>query len=116
MGATVFFTTAFGKTAEDAFENAVEDAEYHHGKAGYTGTIAEKTSFEVIPAGEHKRQHKRKYARQLIEEDDRRVSSKWGPAGAINIDGTKEGKRVRASADAEGRHGSAWLFFGWAST
>lgn len=45
MGATNFETTATGKTAREAFLNAVNDAHYWHGHGGYTGTIAEKPGF-----------------------------------------------------------------------
>ena len=45
MGATNFETTATGKTAREAFLNAVNDAYYWNGHGGYTGTIAEKPGF-----------------------------------------------------------------------
>lgn len=45
MGATNFETTATGKTAREAFLNAVNEAHYWHGHGGYTGTIAEKPGF-----------------------------------------------------------------------
>ena len=115
MGARPFYTTAFGKTIDEAFEKAVDDAEYHHGKAGYTGTIAEKNNYTKIPDSEHKGRDKRKYARTLVDEDDERISSKRGPAGAISLKGTKEAKRHR-QGDLKGKHGTLWLFFGWAST
>lgn len=115
MGAETFMTTAFGQTVDEAFRSAVEDAEYRHGKAGYTGTIAEKSSFKVIPDSEHKGKQKRKYARQLINDGDKRIQSKIGPAGAINLSGTKAAKRYRKNNDLKGKHGDVWLFFGWAS-
>lgn len=45
MGACDFSTTALGKTAEDAFRKAREEAAWEHGHGGYTGTIAEKGDF-----------------------------------------------------------------------
>ena len=45
MGATNFETIATGKTAREAFLNAVNDAYYWSGHGGYTGTIAEKPGF-----------------------------------------------------------------------
>ena len=48
MGAEAFSTISYGKSADDAFRTAKIDAEYEHGHAGYTGTIAEKDSF-VMP-------------------------------------------------------------------
>lgn len=95
MGATTFFHEAKGKTATEAFNNAREDALYDYGHSGYTGTIAEKHKFTVIPLPEGK--SAAQYANELIDADDKRIEDKWGPAGAIQID--KE----------------SWLFFGWAS-
>lgn len=53
MGASDFEMTVGGKTADEAFENAVKDAVYWHGHAGYSGTIAEKDGYKEfkIPAG-----------------------------------------------------------------
>jgi hypothetical protein len=115
MGATTFCTKAFGKTIGEAFEMAVERAQYHHGKAGYTGTIAEKNGYKKIPDSEHKNKEKREYAFDLIDDQDERIESKWGPAGAIDLSGTQAAKRYRESKGLEGKHGSVWLFFGWAS-
>ena len=115
MGAVTFETLAFGKTAEEAFSKAVEDARHTHGHGGYTGTIAEKDTFEVIPEREHKGRQKRTVARELIEEGDKRIQSKRGPAGAINCSGTTEAKRYRERKGLKGKHGDVWLFFGWAS-
>jgi hypothetical protein len=42
MGANGFDTIALGKTADEAFVNAVKDAQWEFGHGGYTGTIAEK--------------------------------------------------------------------------
>lgn len=115
MGGVVFTTTAYGQTVDEAFESAVEDAEYHNGKDGRTGTIAEKSSHTVIPASEYESEDKREYAHQLINECDRRVDSKMGPAGAISLDGTDEAERYREARDLQGDDGTLWLFFGWAN-
>ena len=42
MGATTFIIESSGKTAREAFNSAVEDAQWESGHGGYTGTIAEK--------------------------------------------------------------------------
>lgn len=96
MGSCDFWTTAKGKTARDAFSNARDQAFYDHGHGGYTGTIAEKSSFDLIPvpAGETPQA----FAERLMNQDDPRISDKWGPAGCV------------ALGDEE------WLFFGYAST
>ncbi|MFQ3293043.1 MAG: hypothetical protein ACI9EZ_001740 [Halobacteriales archaeon] len=97
MGAHTFFTRANGEDAQSAFRTAVEDAKYHHGHGGYTGTIAEKTSFTKIPDDEVGDADPTEYASQLIDEQGTRIDSKWGPAGCIHVED------------------DVYLFFGWAS-
>lgn len=95
MGASTFGVHVNGKTAKEAFRDAVSEAQYEHGHGGYTGTIAEKDSFiEIaVPQGEDPVA----FANRLIEEDDPRVYDKWGPAGCVKlVDGS-------------------YYFFGWAS-
>jgi hypothetical protein len=48
MGAEAFQTGAHGKTMDEAFNTAVNDAAYDYGHAGYTGTIAEKQGYYLI--------------------------------------------------------------------
>lgn len=96
MGAETFIERARGKTAQAAFEAVSEQAAYEHGHGGYTGTIAEKSSFVMIQLPEGK--DAEEYAEELIDDDDERISDKWGPAGCIQI-GPEQ-----------------FLFFGWASS
>jgi hypothetical protein len=98
MGAQTFYTRARGTDAESAFRNAVEEAQYYHGNAGRTGTIAEKNSFTKIPDDEVGDAEPREYANQLIDEQDHRIRSKRGPAGCIHVED------------------DVYLFFGWANT
>lgn len=49
MGASEFEISRLGKTAREAFESASEDARWEYGHGGYTGTIAEKPGFIIIP-------------------------------------------------------------------
>lgn len=48
MGASEFMTTAKGRTAEEAFRAAREDALYEYGHGGYTGSVGEKSDFVMI--------------------------------------------------------------------
>lgn len=121
MGAQTFSTTAKGRTAQAAFSAAVKSAGWEHGHGGYTGTIAEKSSFTLIRDSAEevlkrllKEPDAEKYypriveglqrgdgwaiARALVEIGDPRIDDKWGAAGCI------------ALGDGE------WLFFGWASS
>lgn len=97
MGAVPFFTHSKHENVDDAFWNAHSEACAANGILGYTGTIAEKSSYVVINATTQMEPAKaRKLAESLIDREDPRIDDKWGPAGAIR---TTEG----------------WLFFGWAS-
>ncbi len=100
MGGTDFYTVGEGATIDEAFRNAVKEAEYQSGHGSYSGTISEKgEGFTLIPDSEWKGKHNPvAYARKLVDEDDERIADKWGPAGAIKL--------------GEGR----WLFFGVASS
>ena len=93
MGATTFFTTAHGKTAEKAFDEAVQEAKYWHGNSGYTGTIAEKDGFKKVPVPDGVNPYD--HAMKLILEDENTKFDKWGPAGCIEL--SEE----------------TFLFFGW---
>ena len=96
MKAEYFEQKAKGATAKQAFDNAVAEAAYNYGHAGYTGTIAEKDSFEIIkkPEGID--------LREFIESDEVQnselVNDKWGPAACIGL-GNGE-----------------YVFLGWASS
>lgn len=102
MGATTFETfIAAGEDVREAFRDAVEQAAYDYGHAGYTGTIAEKHSYVIIQSEPMPYEDAADLAWDLIRRDDPRISDKWGPAGAI---------RTVTSSGTRG-----WLFFGWAS-
>ena len=97
MGAQQFDTESYGKTAQEAFDNAVKQAQYDYGHSGYSGTIAEKNSFIVLgefdngkDAGE--------FMEKEFDREGSAVDSEWGPAGCVKI-----GK-------------DTYAFFGWASS
>jgi hypothetical protein len=96
MGADTFFTKETGTSAQDAFRNAVEQACYDHGHSGYTGTIAEKHEFVVIPLPSGEAPYP--YAEKLIADRDPRIDDKWGPAGCFDLGENQ------------------YFFFGWASS
>ena len=99
MGAEIFEHMASGKDANEAFANAVEEALYDYGHAGYTGTIAEKDSFVEVGNAENL-PSAHDLANILMNNNDYRIDDKWGPAGCI---------KVTDPADT-------YLFFGWASS
>lgn len=107
MGADTFMTRSTGKTAADAFRNAVDEARHEHGNGGYSGTIAEKTGYANIAppfargdCASDKDFEKRclEFADGLLNEGDKRIDDKWGPAGCIQLAPT------------------VYVFFGWASS
>lgn len=95
MGATDFLCRGKGKTAKIAFNLLVRAYEDEHGTRGYTGTIAEKSSFVMIDVPEGT--DPTSFINKLINDDDPRISDKWGPAGCCKV-GPEE-----------------YLFFGFAS-
>lgn len=97
MGATTFTNVASGATAQEAFRATVDTAAWEHGHGGYSGTIAEKSSFTMIATG-LTIDDAFALANRLIDDADERIDDKWGPAGCIAL---ADGKR--------------FLFFGWAS-
>jgi hypothetical protein len=115
MGAEEFMTMAVGKTAQEAFLIARDEAAHECGHGGYTGTIAEKDTFVLIepfaspiratePAKiREEARDRRTHAQFLVREDDARIADKWGPAGCIPLDTQPDG-RIR------------YLFFGNAAS
>lgn len=95
MGIIDFDVIVKAKGAKSAFNKAIKEARKIHGTGGYSGTIAEKSSFIMItvPDGEDPC----KYANKLLDNDDPLIQNKWGPAGCVKI------------ADGE------FYFFGFAS-
>jgi hypothetical protein len=98
MGGCTFCISAQGGSAKEAFSIAVEQANDEHGRGGYTGTIAEKNEFVMIPVPADRTGDVWGYAQELIDEGDPRIDDKWGPAGCID--------------QGQGN----FVFFGWASS
>jgi hypothetical protein len=97
MGATTFGAVGRGATAQEAFRNAREEAQWEHGHGGYSGTVAEKSSFTYVEVTDEVRGDRRLLNEKIDELTDNQFSDKWGPAGCIKL---REGE---------------YLFFGWAS-
>jgi len=110
MGATTFGVYVAGKDAKEAFERAVQRAQYERGHEGYSGTIAEKQEFVIINESlpQMTGPNASKLRDKLIESQDRRIDDKWGPAGAIRV-------KQNASVATGRKRLNGWLFFGWAS-
>ena len=88
MGAEEYENRVVGfGTAREAFDYITKETRYLKGHGGYTGTIAEKGSFEMIkvPDGEDPIT----YATYLLDSGDRRVNDKWGPAYCVEFDAGK---------------------------
>jgi hypothetical protein len=85
MGSATFCTYAPGHDLEDAFAQAVDQAKFEQGHGGYTGSVAEKQYVTCIDARVRWEDEGRDFAQQLIDANDRRITDKWGPAGAIAV-------------------------------
>ena len=84
MGAMDFSNTARGKTAQEAFNSAVEDARYEHGHGGYTGSIAEKPSFFMVKVPPER--SSKEFAEEVVGSYEHEAyQDKWGPAGCIDL-------------------------------
>jgi hypothetical protein len=110
MGAEQFETRRPETDVAEAFREAVDDARYMHGHAGYTGTIAEKSEYVVWETGmpadlavRYLQTIRPAYGNTspagVPDEIFRAYDDKWGPAVAIR-DGETGG----------------WMFCGWASS
>jgi hypothetical protein len=102
MGATQFEVKIKGTTAKKAFQKAMKAAQYEHGHAGYTGTIAEKNGFVEfrVPHGMSVErfvnlissydsldaQDLSDGTRALIERAREVYDDKWGPAVAVELE------------------------------
>lgn len=92
MGASIFFETSKGSSAQAAFDKAVEDALYDYGHSGYTGSIAEKEEFIMIPftfkshdPNERETELNRWFLDNLNNDTLDAIEDKWGPAGCTQI-------------------------------
>lgn len=99
MGATTFIDSAKKKdfkSAKEAFDSLIKDAEYEYGHNPYSGTIATKETFE-----KHLLKKEFKTIKELIAvaedllDTEFQNLSKWDPAIMIECD-------------------EGWVFFGWA--
>lgn len=87
MGACSFQNHVKGATAKEAFQTARENAGYESGFGGYSGTIVEKSDFEMItvPAGKTADDVIREMADSEQDFDFNPYDDKWGPAGCIDL-------------------------------
>lgn len=95
MGAEYFQVKATGNTIDEAFRKAVSDAEVEDGDEGYSGTIAEKSSYTL-----HRNlmgMEPRQFISYILDADED-ASDKWGSANAIEV------------------APNTWVFFGYASS
>lgn len=97
MGSVNFDVVGHGRTAKTAFKKARAEALKRFGDGGYTGTIAEKSSFKEVKLSPEVIANKNLFWDKINELLDTDFEDKWGPAGCVKI------------ADGE------YFFFGMAS-
>lgn len=109
MGAEAFCEFIPGSDATVAFMEAVEQARYDYGHAGYTGTIGEKDSFviytppagvdsvEAVNAFEESYYGRPEWADAAFDAAAAQYNDKWAAAVAI-------------------KHNDGWYFLGYASS
>lgn len=81
-----------------AFKRAVQEARHESGHGGYTGTIAEKSNFEIRRREPMSFNAARDFANKDVEHND-----KWGPAFAVPVAESKPGKPVKMKTVVEAR-------------
>jgi hypothetical protein len=87
MGTDSFHEYEPNADADVAFRSLVDQARWEHGSGGYTGTIAEKDSYVVVPGTPMPLAAATRVAEKLIDDDQ--YSDKWGPAGAVPVAATR---------------------------
>lgn len=145
MGATEFTHVAFGKTAEEAFSEAIANAQWESGHGGYTGTIAEKGSFVLFavptraldrvinglsgywegctmedgllkPSKEHwPKGFPAKY-KPLVRRMYNTYDDKWGPAVCVQLQGKAEEPYLARKRSLRKRGLKTFYFCGLASS
>ena len=94
MGSCSFIRSSKGSTAKEAFDLAVKEDTIAYGNSGYTGSIAEKTTFIML---EYPVDTDHTLSISDALQNHPQIQDKWGPAACIDC-GNGE-----------------YLFFGWAS-
>ncbi|MER5352548.1 hypothetical protein ABT093_19725 [Kitasatospora sp. NPDC002551] len=85
MGAERFTTYQDGIDVAQAFRDAVENAQYEYGHRGYTGTIAEKDSWQTVTSTPLSVRDAVALADRIMSDYEHPLQDKWGPAGAIPV-------------------------------
>jgi hypothetical protein len=87
MGAADFMTRASGATAKEAFQNATAEARHEYGHRAYTGSIAEKTGFQMLTVPDGKTLEQ--FAEEIVCDDEHWASDKRGPAACFALGDTE---------------------------
>lgn len=130
MGGTQFDDIMIGKNVKDAFNKAVEKANYDYGHGGYTGQINVKDGYVEFPREKcdwptdiiqkilrgsiHFQFELEPELKKLFNEYREYYDDKWGPAVAIKLTEFEEKKYRQKKEISE--EGNIWFFCGWAST
>jgi hypothetical protein len=107
MGAERFTVVVEGETAEETFKEALEAAQWEHGHSGYSGSLADKSSFVMYTPDQGEPHEAEEYAeyedvliRTLLSHPDPNIRAleafcdgsgasawqdKWGPAGCVQL-------------------------------
>jgi hypothetical protein len=91
-GASEFEDYINNPQPNQAFDRARDDARHESGSGGYSGTIAEKSSFKIRQLEPMTREQARKFIEQDIEKND-----KYGPAFAVAIGEATKAKEQKAT-------------------
>ncbi len=104
MGASNISVVSYGKSAKEAYDDAVAQAEFEYGHDPYNGTISTTEGFTMRPltAGKFTRAAIRRWEEHAVD-----TTSKWGPCQCLEL--------PRSYAKGKPRGIRAYLFVGWAA-
>jgi len=110
MGACDFGQIEFGKTVDDAYQKACDEALYESGHDAYNGTISTTHGFVMFKYNAHRDLWKQ--TDELIEKS--RKIEKWGRCGAMILTG-KRAVEYKKRNGLKGKRGVVVCFFGMAA-
>jgi hypothetical protein len=83
-----------GQTVDELFWSSVEQAQWDHGHAGYTGTIGEKDDYVMRNEGKPVPKH----FLNVFMGEDMGMNDKWGPAFCVPVCKSMEDQEIYAYA------------------
>jgi hypothetical protein len=111
MGAEQFRSDGEGRTVEEAFRNAKDQALYDHGHRGYSGSLADKPGFVEFDLPEGVSAEEAVMVISTNWQYDSRSRPDWLTDRMVDVYEDKWGEAVAIRTGP-----TSWVFVGWASS